>query len=229
MNAGIAHLRRAGCDRFLLLNNDAVLEPGCLRRLAEALEDRSLAAVGPVILRESDGQVESRGARFDPRSGRYRLLDHGTGAQPREGTAPVSSLSGAVWMLSAEALHRVGPLEETYFWSFEDADWCGRARQAGLGLAVVLGATARHCGSRTLGADSPDRLYYAARNHLRAAGRLLPLRGLALWARSTVIVTLNLAHALRQARVPRAEALRAVLSGALDSCRGRAGTRVKTS
>ncbi len=41
-------------------------------------------------------------------------------------------------MLKASALDRVGPLEESYFWSFEDADWCTRARQAGLDLAVAL-------------------------------------------------------------------------------------------
>src|SRR5262249_16811752 len=56
MNAGVAVLRARGCDRVLLLNNDATLEPGCLRRLAEALEDPALAAVGPVVLREADGR-----------------------------------------------------------------------------------------------------------------------------------------------------------------------------
>jgi len=39
MNAGLRRLRDLGCDRVLLLNNDAVLERGALRRLAEALDD----------------------------------------------------------------------------------------------------------------------------------------------------------------------------------------------
>jgi GT2 family glycosyltransferase/glycosyltransferase involved in cell wall biosynthesis len=229
MNAGIERLRGLGCDRFLLLNNDAVLEPGGLRRLAEALDDATLGAVGPVVLREADGRVESRGARFDPRSGRFRLLDHGAGAQAREGTVRVPALSGAVWMMSAAALDRVGALEESYFWSFEDTEWCGRARQARVGLAVVLGATARHGGGRTLGSDSPERLYYAARNHLWAAARLLPLRGAAQWLRSVRIVALNLAHAACQGQVQRGPAIRAVLSGAADYRRGRSGPRIRTT
>jgi GT2 family glycosyltransferase len=225
MNAGIAALRSAGCDRILLLNNDARLAPGALRRLAEALEDERLAAVGPTILRARDGRVESRGARFDLRWGRQRLLGHGARAEPAEGRVRVESLSGAALMLSAAALDRVGPLDEDYFFSFEETDWCFRAREAGLGLEVVLGAVATHAGSQTLGPSSPERLYYAARNHLRVVERLRPLAGLARWSRQGSILALNLAHAAAQDAVPRGPGLRAVLAGAADFYRGRFGPR----
>jgi GT2 family glycosyltransferase len=225
MNAGVAEMRRRGCDRILLLNNDAVLAPGTLRRLAEALEDPALAAVGPVIVRESDGRVESRGGRFDPRWGRQALTGHGTRFEPREGRLPVDTLSGAALMLSASAVDRVGLLDEAYFFGFEETEWCLRARRAGLGLAVILGTQARHGGSRTLGSASPERLYYAARNHLRAAERLLPLRAPARWMREGVILALNLAHAVKQREVPRGAGLLAVLAGASDFRRGRFGPR----
>jgi GT2 family glycosyltransferase len=225
MNEGLRHLRRAGCDRFLLLNNDAVLEPGALRRLAEALADTGLGAVAPVVLRESDGRVESRGARFHTRSGRYRLLGHGEEHEAIEARESVEALAGTALMLSAAALDRVGGLEEAYFHSFEDADWCLRARKAGFGLAVVRGATARHAGSRTLGEDSPERLYYAARNHLRAAERALPLRGPGRFLRQATILALNLGHAFLQGEVPRGAGILAVLMGAADFVRGRFGPK----
>jgi GT2 family glycosyltransferase len=222
MNAGIAHLRATGCDRFLLLNNDAVLEPGALRRLAEALDDPTVAAAGPVILRERDGRVESRGARIG--GGLWpRLLGAGESHQPREGRTSVESLSGAAWMIRISAFERVGPLDEGFFHGFEDADWCWRARRCGFGLAVVRGAVARHGGSRTLGAASPARLYYAARGHLRAAERMRPLpRGLQ-WARRGAVVAVNAAHALRQSEVPRLKGLAAVVRGARDFARGISG------
>lgn len=225
MNAGLARLRAAGCERLLLLNNDAVLETGCLARLEQALEDQRLAAVGPVVLRGSDGRVESRGARFDPRWGRFRLLDHGAPAGPGRGLRRVTSLSGAAWMVAVHALERVGELEESYFWSFEETDWCARARRCGFELAVVLEARARHAGSQTLGPGSPDRLYYAARNHLLAARRALPLRGPALAARDTMILAGHLAHALGQSQVGRWAAARAVLQGARDFYADRLGPR----
>jgi GT2 family glycosyltransferase/glycosyltransferase involved in cell wall biosynthesis len=225
MNAGMAWLRREGCDRFLLLNNDAVLEEGSLRRMAEALNDPALAAVGPVVLRASDGRVESIGTRLAPRTGRSRLEGHGRRPIEGNGILPAQSLSGTALMLRADALDRVGPLDEAYFHSFEDTDWCGRARAAGFALAVVQGARVHHAGGRTLGARSADRLYYAARNHLRAAERVAPLRGVLRWMRRAAIVSLNLAHALRQRAVPRREALHAVILGSRDFARGRFGPR----
>lgn len=225
MNAGMAWLRREGCDRLLLLNNDAVLEEGSLRRLAEALDDPALAAVGPVVLRAADGRIESMGVRLQLRTGRSRLEGFGRPARSGVGLLPVESLSGAALMIRADALDRVGPLDEEYFHSFEDADWCGRARAAGFALAVVRGARARHGGGRTLGSRSADRLYYAARNHLRAAERLAPLRGPVRWLRRAAIVSLNVAHALRQGTVPRLAAVRAVIVGSRDFARGRFGPR----
>lgn len=223
MNAGLRALCTAGCDRVLLLNDDAWLEPGALRRLAEALADETLAAVGPVILREKDGRVESRGARFDPAWGRMRLIGHGEAHEEAEGLLPAESLSGAAWMMRASALARVGPLDESYFLSFEETDWCLRARQAGFGLAVVAGALARHAGSQSQGKASPSRLYYAVRNHLRAAERHRPLTAVPRLLRHALIVALNLGHALRQHDAPRGASLRAVLAGGRDFRRGVSG------
>jgi GT2 family glycosyltransferase/glycosyltransferase involved in cell wall biosynthesis len=224
MNAGIETLH-AGCDRFLLLNSDATVEPGAVRRLAEALEDETVAAAGPLILRKDDGRVESCGARFDLRSGRQSLGRHGERRTAAERSRDVEGLSGAALMISRRALERIGPFDEDYFFSFEETDWCRRARDAGLRLVLVQGAVAHHWGSATIGADSPDRLYYAARNHLRAAERLLPLAGAARWLRRGSILALNLAHALKGAGMPRRAAVRAVLAGTADCWRGRFGPR----
>jgi GT2 family glycosyltransferase/glycosyltransferase involved in cell wall biosynthesis len=225
MNAGIRALRERGCDRVLLLNNDATLEPGALRALAEALDDPRVAAAGPVVVRAADGRVESRGADLDLEGGRFRLLGHGDPTPGGEGRLAASVLPGVALMVSAAALDRIGPLDEAYFHSFEDVDWCVRARDAGFDLALVLGARVRHAGGRTLGARSPDRLYYAARNHLRALEKLRKRHGLARGTRLFFVLARNLAHALRQADVPRGSAVVAVLQGALDFGRGRTGPR----
>jgi GT2 family glycosyltransferase/glycosyltransferase involved in cell wall biosynthesis len=225
MNVGLRRLREGGCDRILLLNNDAVLEPGALRRLAEALEDPRLAGVGPTILRAGDGRVESRGLVFEPRWGRAALLDFGRRDTHREGRRDVPGLSGAVLMLSAAGLERVGALEESYFHSFEDADWSVRARRSGFQLAVVMGARAVHEGGRTLGPASADRYYYAARGHLRAVARLAPRGGVGATARAMLILARNLVSAATQREAPRGSALRAVIEGARDFRRGRTGPR----
>jgi GT2 family glycosyltransferase len=130
-------------------------------------------------------------------------------------------------LLSRAAVERVGRLDVSYFFSFEDVDWCVRARRTGFSLAVVPSARARHGGSRTIGRGSPDRLYYAARNHLRLAETLAPERGPAGAARRAAILAFNLAHAARQGDVPRGLALRAVLDGFRDARARRGGPRAE--
>ena len=223
MNAGLERLLAEGCDRILLLNSDAVLEPDALRLLAEALDDPTLAAVGPVVLRAHDGRVESRGASVDLGWGRVHLEGHGDAPDDAEGRVSVDALSGAAIMLSRGAVERIGLLDEAYFFSFEDLDWCVRARRAGYALAVVLGARVRHVGSQTIGRASPRRFYYAARNHVRLVEKLEPLRGPRHWARRAVILGRNLAHAVAQDEAPRLGAGRAVLDGFRDARRGRFG------
>ncbi len=225
MNAGLKQLLAEGCDRFLLLNNDAVLEPGCLGLLADALEDPTLAAVGPVILREGDARVESRGVSVDFLWGRVRLEGHGETPRDEAGVVPLAALSGAVLMLHRRALERVGLLDEAYFFSFEDIDWCIRAGQAGLRLAVVLGARARHAGSRTIGPGSSDKFYYSARNHVRFLSRHRHAAHTPLWFRFGAAAILHLAHALGQRDTGRGQATRAVLAGLGDARRGRFGPR----
>lgn len=224
MNAGIQRLLAEGCDRFLLLNNDAVLETDCLRQLADALDDEHLAGVGPMVLRETDGCVESCGVDVDRRSGRVKLVGHGQRPSDAAGLAPAQALSGVVMMLQRVALERVGLLDESYFFSFEDLDWCLRARRAGFDLGVVRSARARHAGSATIG-RSAARLYYASRNHLGMLERLDPARGTSHWLRRGWVLALNVAHAVQQRDVPRRAALAAVVAGFRDACQHHVGRR----
>jgi GT2 family glycosyltransferase len=169
--------------------------------------------------------VESLGLRIDPEWGRHRLMGHGEEVDERGAVVRTEALSGVAVMMSLAAVDRAGPLDEAYFHGFEDLDWCVRLSREGLGLAVVLGARVRHAGARTFGREAPARLYYAARNHVRATERTFPRRGAARWVRRLSIAGLNLAHALRQREVPRRGALHAVILGTRDGWKGREGPR----
>jgi hypothetical protein len=223
MNAGARALFGSGCDCVLLCNDDVTINTGTLERLAEALADPQRAAVGPVIVSGDSDCLESCGAAFDARSGRYRMLSHGDRYQDSAGIVTVECLSGAAWMIGRQAWQDVGPLDESYFYSFEETDWCGRARRAGYSLAVVREAVASHRGSATLGLGNPERFFYAARNHLRAVEKLAPLRGLPRAWRQARVIALNLAHALRQKQTARPRALWAAARGVWDYWRGRTG------
>jgi hypothetical protein len=90
---------------------------------------------------------------------------------------------------------------------------------------VCDSAVAFHEGGRSMGAGSPRRLYFAARNHLLLARRAGPAAGrLATAWRTASIVALNIAHALRSRGAPLGTRLSAVARGCRDYASGRLGS-----
>jgi GT2 family glycosyltransferase len=126
-------------------------------------------------------------------------------------------------LIRKEALDAAGHFTEDYFFSFEDLDFCLRARAHGYRTACVGTATVEHRGAHSIGAGSPRRLYFAARNHLLLAQRAAPLGVAGTVARAGAIVSLNLAHALFRSPAPRLAGVTAVARGVRDHLLGRYG------
>lgn len=226
MNAGIRLALADGADAVLLVNSDATAAPGMIAALEACLvnvPDGGIA--GPVLrARATPDLVTSRGLSYDRRTGRMRdrVLD-----ARRRTEAPwqaVDALSGCVLLIRRAVFETVGLLDEAYFFSFEDLDFCLTARAAGFSSLIVEGATAWHDGSQSIGAESPRRLYFAARNHLRFAARVDPRAGrAAAAARAMAIVGYNVAHAARAPGGSLFGRLGAVAAGTRDHLAGRYG------
>ena len=223
-NLGIREALARGADLVLLVNSDAVLPPDCAARLESVLTAWPGAGIAAPVLvsREDPDHVLEAGIRFSPATGRMRLVACGTPQRPRA-TAEVNAVSGCVMLITREVLERVGLLDEAYFFSFEDLDFCLRARRAGFVCLCVGDAVALHDGSGTIGRRAAARLYFGTRNHLRAAALGAPAGPLHRHLRAAVIVGLNLLHALFTAEAPRAAGVRAVMRGAWHHARGRYG------
>ena len=152
VNVGI-HAARAGggFDFVWLLNNDAVCEPDALARmLAVADRDTRIAAVG-CTMQEGGGDTPPRRVHAGKRLRPPFFIP-----EAARRAAEIDYLCGACLLIRHEALEEVGLLDEGYFFFFEDADWCFRARRYGWTLGVATGDLVRHAGSGTIG--SMDRL-----------------------------------------------------------------------
>jgi GT2 family glycosyltransferase/peptidoglycan/xylan/chitin deacetylase (PgdA/CDA1 family) len=218
MNLGISSALLAGAGAILLVNSDATLTPECAARLEHRLNAR-VGLVGPVV-RGPDDAVISCGIDYAPRSGRMRERQ----ASPTDATEiEVAAVSGCVLLVAREVWDTVGLLDVDYFFSFEDIDFCLRARAAGFATVVAANAVAHHRGSRTIGADSPRRLYFAARNHLLVASRVSPAGRFTSMLRTSSIVSLNVAHAVRSGHGTLVQRLRAVFRGTRDYFQRRFG------
>jgi GT2 family glycosyltransferase len=228
MNAGIREALARGAERVLLMNSDVIVPPDCLERLERSLEAVSGAGIaGPVVLARSEpDRIASLGMSYAPASGRMRHRAFGTllAAAHVPAASVVDGVSGCCMLVTRAVFGAVGLLDEDYFFSFEDLDFCMKARQAGFATVLAGTAAAYHEGGRSIGAASPRRLYFAARNHLLLARRRHPdAGGLAGLRRTASIVALNVAHAVRSRGGSLPVRLAAVVRGTRDYFAGRFG------
>ncbi len=228
MNLGIRAALSRGAGAVLLVNSDVIVPPDCVAGLERCLRVPGVGIVGPVLRSRSDPRrIASLGMSYEPRTGRMRHI--GTGEYRGLSSEPldrsVDALSGCVMLVKSEVFNEIGLLDEDYFFSFEDLDFCLRARAAGYDSTLAGDTTAYHEGSRSIGADSPRRLYFAARNHLLIASRRSGSGNrIAQLGRSVSIVTLNIAHAVISNGGTLSSRLGAVARGTRDYVAGRYGT-----
>jgi GT2 family glycosyltransferase len=211
-NVGIRRALDRGADWVLLLNDDAVAEPGLPTALERAAAARPDAGILACKVLNEDGTVQYAGASFNAWLG-YSGRREGFGAPdtfrtPRE----VGRADGAAMAVSRAVLERCGLLDEALFAYVEDVELSLRARAAGFAVVLVPDAVVRH----RLGA-SPGSLYYSARNTIVVAERLRPLPPGLRALRRLVVVATHLAQA--------PSAWRSVLAGWRDARAGRLGPR----
>jgi GT2 family glycosyltransferase len=226
-NAGIRRALEGGADWVVLLNNDAVLEPGALDALREAAARHPDAGVLAGKLLFPDGRVQWAGQRVGLRSGysgRPRGYGKADGPQwSKEEDVPRAV--GALMAVSRRAIEQAGLLDEALFVYVEDVDWSLRIRAAGFRCVFVPGARARHALSASTGGDagSTHTLYYGTRNTIVVCERHAPLgaAGTRLRRLSTIAAFMARALLVQRSRA----AAGAVLAGARDAAAGRLGPR----
>lgn len=153
MNVGIRHLLDGPepPEVVALLNQDTVVDPGWLGAIAAPFAEPAVGAVGCKI-RYPDGTIQHAGVTLDwPRALARHVGWHERDAGQHDTPRDVELLTFAAVALRAEALRRVGPLDEGYGPAyFEDLDMCWRLRRAGYALRYEPRATLVHQESSSL-------------------------------------------------------------------------------
>lgn len=184
---------RASGDFLFLLNNDVILEDGCLEILMEVLEkDNQIGAAAPQ-LRYSDGRIQST-CRYFPTfknlifSG-LRLEncfpDDGWKMKNRDHNAPgfVQQPMMSALLIRRDCWQNTGPLDERFPLYFNDVDWCYRAWQKGWKIFFEPGAkavhleawTGRKLGFRQIRFSSQGLYRYFRKHHIRLFSPEYPL------------------------------------------------------
>ena len=213
-NLGIRQALTDGCSYVVLQNNDTLVDPRWLGAAVAVMDPNPrLGILGFRVLNEYRADEDTDRTVFQSAMDAWR--------EPR--LSATAHVSGCAMFVRARLFEELGLFDERYFYSFEDIEFCLRARRAGHRILLVPQALAYHEGHQSIGAASASRLYYAARNHLLLAQSAQPMIGPRALVRAAGIVALNLAYAVRGPNVPRLAALRAVSHGVADHLRGRYG------
>lgn len=204
-NLGFAGAANEGIVRtrspfVLLLNNDAVLAPEYVARLAARLTlDERLAAVQGLVVSSDGARVDSAGFGWNRRGEAIPLFAGVSPEVPPRGVFEVAGVSATAALYRREALMSVAPhgevFDRAYFAYYEDVDLSLRLSRGGWRFACDTGAVARHEGSRT-GQRTPwKRALWTSRNRWRALFSNFEPR--LLKARLPALLRADLAHARR--------------------------------
>jgi len=190
--------RETSGDVLLLLNPDAIAEPGAVKALVQCIESNSAAAASGALLQD-DGKP-ARGFSFrrlptlaallcetllvnqlwpdNPVNRRYRCLDSYY-SQPQDIEQP----AGACLAITRDAWNALGGFDEQFFpvW-FEDVDLCKRLLEGGQRIFYCPIARFRHSGGHSVSRLSfrdkqlfwyANMLRYARKNFAPGQARIL--------------------------------------------------------
>jgi GT2 family glycosyltransferase len=178
-NVGFARACNAGArisdaDAIFFLNNDTLVPPLTIGRLAAALEESGAAAVGPKIL-SGDGTLQVAGLAMLAGSTHFERLYVYLDADLPQAQIPYDpvALSGAAVLVRRAAFEAVGGFEEAFLNGSEDVDLSLKLWAAGFRCHYDPHATIVHLegasrGKMIDGAPN-DRLLEARWNHRTAA------------------------------------------------------------
>jgi GT2 family glycosyltransferase len=145
-NSGI---KKAIGQYILLLNSDTLIKRGALEELYEfAKHTPYVGAVGPRLLNE-DGSIQP--SVYNLPTIKRAFQHYWLGKKVYEKFAPkglkpveVEALVAAAFLITPQAIRKVGLLDEKYFMYFEDLDYCRKILTAGFKIYYIPTAEVVH-------------------------------------------------------------------------------------
>lgn len=170
-------IRAAKGEYLVLLNNDAVAQPGWVSALVGAAESDSRVGMcaSKVLVLGGDGIIDSAGLLMSADGigrGRGRLEPDGeTYARGEDGLIP----SGCAALYRRAMLDEIGLFDEDFFAYCEDCDLGLRGRLAGWTCRYVPDAVVHHAYSRSTAPYSTFKAFHVERNRCFVVLKCFPV------------------------------------------------------
>jgi GT2 family glycosyltransferase len=158
INIGIKEaLKDKDTDYILILNNDTILPPLLLTELLRNPAD----ITAPVVKFKWDNQWKyDFGGKVNWNIGRTYHLETNNWAMKQFGNETIDYVSGCCLLVKRRVFEEIGLFDERFFFYFEDADFCLRAKKAGFNIMVNPNISIYHKLGRSIGRWSNRAIFY---------------------------------------------------------------------
>ncbi|MDP1678930.1 MAG: glycosyltransferase family 2 protein [Candidatus Nitrotoga sp.] len=177
-NVGIRWALQHGANYVLILNNDTVVSTDLLTVFTNAMKFVPPHSVlgAKIYFYDKPDTLWFAGGLWKNQSNSVEHIGYGKqDSSAFNCVTEVDYITGCALFASAETFKEVGLLDERFFLTFEETDWCYRARAIGHKCIVIPEAKLWHKVSSSFGgADSPLISYFITRNKLFWAKKHLP-------------------------------------------------------
>ena len=165
VNHGIRHvLASVAPDYVLLLNNDTTLTGAILTQLADRMDHAPHVGIATpkIIYADAPDYLWGIGGTIYPHWLTVAGM-HVRDSRELDAFQP-DFVFGCAMLIRRTVLETVGLLDERFFFSYEDIEFCLRAKQAGFGIAYFPEITVLHDGGNSTHGRGYLREYYMARS-----------------------------------------------------------------
>lgn len=176
-NVGIRWALERGTEYVLVINNDTMVNSGLLNGFIRAAELAPEAGIyGAKIFQEdAPDRLWFAGGEWCPDQLDFKHIGGDQPDSPEfDGYRQWDYITGCVLFVDARVFAQVGLFDESFYLTYEETDWCYRARQKGFRCLFVPQAKVWHKVSASFGgATSPLVTYFLTRNKLLWASKHL--------------------------------------------------------
>ena len=167
-NVGVRYARG---EYIVFLNSDTVVDNNWLIELVNVMNSNRIigAAQSKLLLLRQVEYLDSAGDFIDyyglpiRRGGGWKEKDHGQYDHIEE----IFSARGAAMMVRRSVISEVELFDPKFFLSYEDIDFCWRARLRGYKVVFVPKSVVYHLGEASSPpADSPQKIFHMTKNHI---------------------------------------------------------------
>jgi GT2 family glycosyltransferase len=177
-NVGISWALDHEADYILLLNNDTIVSTDLLSAFINAANLLPSGSIlgAKIYYYDNPDMLWFAGGCWQAEKNGFEHIGYGQlDSIEFSNTAQVDYITGCALFADAATFQDVGLLDEDFFLTYEETDWCYRAKTKGHKCIVVPEAKLWHKVSSSFGgSDSPLVNYFMVRNKLLWAKKHLP-------------------------------------------------------